>query len=117
MNAEEKDLLSRHLNGDLDAAEQAAFLARLQASPELRRELASHAMDEALISELVLEKRPAARLVSRRRPWIPVSIAAAMLLGLTLILTMGRGDSLGVKVVSIEGAARLMGLGAAPRDL
>ena len=41
MNAEEKELLHRHLNGDLDASEQAAFFARLQASPEMRRELAS----------------------------------------------------------------------------
>jgi hypothetical protein len=91
MTSEERDLLHRHLNGDLDGAEQAAFLARLQSSPELRRELASHALDEMLVSELVLEGRPAAKEPARRRVWIPASIAAALLVGLTLMLFLG-GD-------------------------
>ena len=86
MTPEEKDLLHRHLNGDLDPAEQAAFLTRLQASPDLRRALASHALDETLLSELVLEGRPASKIPAQRRAWIPASIAAAMLLGLTLML-------------------------------
>ena len=89
MTSEERDLLHRHLNGDLDAGEQAAFLARLQSSAELRRELASHALDETLISELVLEGRPVAKAPARRRAWIPASIAAAMLIGLTLLLFRG----------------------------
>ncbi len=86
MTSDEKDLLHRHLNGDLDAAEQAAFLARLQSSPELRRELASHAFDETLLSEIVLEGRTVAKVPARRRTWIPASIAAALLAGLVWIL-------------------------------
>lgn len=90
MSSDEKDLLHRHLNGDLDAAGQADFFARLQASAELRRELASLAMDEMLVSELVLEGRSAAKAPARRRAWIPASIAAAMLVGLTVLLLPGR---------------------------
>jgi len=104
MNAEEKDLLHRHLNGDLDASEQAAFFGRLQSSPELRRELASHAMDEMLISELVLEGRTAVRAPARRRTWIPLGVAAAMLLGLTAILTRGRSEQPTLRVASVEGS-------------
>lgn len=89
MNAEEKDLLHRHLNGDLSAAEQAGFIARLQDSPELRRALAAQAFDETLVSELVLEGRPAARRPVKRRAWIPAAIAAAMLIGLTAMLLRG----------------------------
>lgn len=89
MNAEEKDLLHRHLNGDLDPGAQASFLSRLQSSPELRRELASHALDETLLSELVLEGRTAAKVPARRRAWIPASIAAALLVGLTVMLFRG----------------------------
>lgn len=107
MNAEEKDLLHRHLNGDLDAAEQAAFLAKLQASPELRRELASLAMDEMLISELVLEGRTAAKPHRRPRTWLPGAIAAALLLGLSLLLSLGRGASTGFRVVAAGGNAAL----------
>jgi hypothetical protein len=106
MNAEEKDLLHRHLNGDLDASEQAAFFARLQDSPELRRELASLALDESLLSELVLEKRTVAR--PKRRSWLPVSIAAAMLISLTLMLTLGRVRERSLRVTSMEGSAVLI---------
>jgi len=105
MNADEKDLLHRHLNGDLDASEQAAFFAQLQTSSEMRRELASLALDESLLSEIVLEKRIIAR--PRRRSWLPVSIAAAMLIGLTLILSLGRGASTGLRLASVEGSATL----------
>jgi len=107
MNAEEKDLLHRHLNGDLDVAEQAAFFAQLQSSPELRRELASLATDEMLLSELVLEGRTAAPAPRRTRTWIPGAIAAALLLGLSLILILGRGASTGLRVVAVAGAATL----------
>jgi hypothetical protein len=104
MNAEEKDLLHRHLNGDLDASEQAAFYARLQSSPELRRELASHAVDEMLISELLLEGRTAARAPMPRRSWIPLGVAAALLIALTLLLLLGREASSKVlRVASCEG--------------
>jgi hypothetical protein len=106
MNADDKELLHRHLNGDLNASEQAAFVARLQASPELRRELASLAFDETLISELLLEKRSVAR--PRRRNWLPVSIAAAMLIGLTLVLTLGRSPSPVLRVVQVDGAATIL---------
>src|SRR5436190_1548470 len=103
MNSDEKDLLHRHLNGDLDASEQAAFFARLQASPELRRELASLALDESLLSEIVLEKRTVAR--PKRRNWLPAAIAAAMLIALSLVLTLGRGAPSGMRL--LEGAATL----------
>jgi hypothetical protein len=102
MNADERDLLHRHLNGDLNASEQAVFFARLQASPELRRELASSALDEMLLSEIVLEKRPVAR-PARRRAWLPVAIAASMLVGLTLMLTLGRGASAGMRLAWTDG--------------
>jgi hypothetical protein len=116
MNADEKDLLHRHLNGDLDAAEQAAFFARLEASPELRRELASLALDEALISELVLEKRTVAH--PKRRAWIPAAaVAAVMLIALTLVLTVGRGTTSGFRVASVEGEARVMLQGDSPKDI
>jgi len=107
MNAEEKDLLHRHLNGDLDAAEQAAFFARLQSSPEMRRELAALATDEMLISELVLEGRTAAPAHRRTRTWLPGAIAAALLLGLSLILSLGRGASTGFRVVAVGGTVSL----------
>jgi len=108
MNAEEKDLLHRHLNGDLDASEQAAFFARLHSTPELRRELASMATDEMLISELVLEGRTIAKAPERRRSWVPASIAAGLLVVLTLLLTLGREASSRVlRVASFEGSVVL----------
>jgi hypothetical protein len=107
MNAEEKALLHRHLNGDLDASEQAAFFARLQSSPELRRELASQAMDEMLVSEVVLEGRTAARHSVRRTSWIPGAVAAALLLGLSVLLSLGRAASTGFRVVAVGGSATL----------
>jgi ferric-dicitrate binding protein FerR (iron transport regulator) len=107
MNAGEKELLHRHLNGDLDAAEQAAFFARLEASPELRRELASLALDEALISELVLEKRTAVR--PKRRAWLPAAaVAAVMLIGLTLLLSLGKVRDASLRVASFKGSAVLL---------
>jgi hypothetical protein len=105
MNADERDLLHRHLNGDLNASEQALFFARLQASPELRQALASQAMDEALLSEIILEGRPVARASGRRRIWIPVSIAAAMLAGLTVLLMPGRPAPTALRVAFVQGAA------------
>src|SRR5258706_14325081 len=107
MDADEKDLLHRHLNGDLDGSEQAAFFARLQASADLRREFAALALDETLLSELVLESRPARDVASRRRTWVPAAVAAAMLVGLTLILTLGRGGSAGWRLVNATGDVTL----------
>jgi hypothetical protein len=83
------DLLHRHLNGDLDAAEEAAFLARLKDSPELRRELAARAIDETLLSDLIREGR--VRLPTRHRfGWPAVAAAALMLVGLGALLFFGR---------------------------
>jgi hypothetical protein len=79
------DLLHRHLNGDLDPAEQAAFLERLKDSPELRRALAARAIDETLLSDLVREGRVRAPARSRFS-WPAVAAAALMLAGLTFIL-------------------------------
>ncbi|HVE41936.1 MAG TPA: prenyltransferase/squalene oxidase repeat-containing protein [Planctomycetota bacterium] len=107
MNADEKDLLHRHLNGDLDASEQAAFFARLQESAELRRELASHAFDESLLSEIILEKRTVAQ--PKRRAWLPAAgIAAAMVIALTLVLTLGRSHSPLFRVARVEGSATIL---------
>jgi hypothetical protein len=58
--AEEKDLLPRHLNGDLDAAEQAGVPVRgLQASARAApgAGVAGWRLDEALMSEIASEKR------------------------------------------------------------
>jgi hypothetical protein len=72
------DLLERHLNGDLDGAELAGFLARVQESPELRRALAARALEETLLAEVVREGRVAAR--PRRRVAGPALAAAALML-------------------------------------
>jgi len=67
------ELLTRHLNGDLDGAELGAFLSRVQESPELRRKLASLALHETLLAEVVREGRrggeaaPSRRLADPRR--------------------------------------------------
>ncbi len=92
VSPEDRDLLHRHLNGDLRGAEQEAFFARLTASPELRRALATFSIDEALLSEVVLEDRHRATLPRRRRAWrtiAPSAAAAALLLaGLVLLLRL-----------------------------
>ncbi|HLY07953.1 MAG TPA: prenyltransferase/squalene oxidase repeat-containing protein [Planctomycetota bacterium] len=79
------ELLERHLNGDLDGPERESFLARLQESPELRRKLASRALEETLIAEVVRE----GRVVStppRRVAWPAVAAAALMLAVLSAAL-------------------------------
>jgi hypothetical protein len=90
MSPEDRDLLHRHLNGDLRGAELEAFFAKLKESPELRRELASFATDEALLSEVVLENRH--RAPKRRtawKAWVPAAAAAALLLvGLVWLLAV-----------------------------
>jgi hypothetical protein len=70
------DLLQRHLNGDLDPAETAAFFERVRVSDSLRRALAEAALDEVIVSELVRE--PRARMP--RRSWIGAAAAAALML-------------------------------------
>jgi hypothetical protein len=89
MSPEDRDLLHRHLSGDLRGAELEAFFARLKDSPELRRALASFATDEALLSELVLENRhrvPKHRSV--RWALVPAAAAALLLAGLVGLLQM-----------------------------
>ena len=83
------ELLHRHLNGDLDPAEEAAFLGRLKNSHELRRELAEHALDETLLSDLVREGRVSAPARSRLG-WPAMAAAALMLIGLGFLLFHGR---------------------------
>jgi len=75
------DLLARHLNGDLDGAELGSFLARLQDSPALRRKLASLALHEALLAEVVREGRVVAK-PRRRVAWPTLAAAAVMLAAL-----------------------------------
>jgi hypothetical protein len=98
----EKDLLERHLNGDLDPAERAAFLAQVQQNPELRSALAQAAMDEALVSELVREKRVRVRF-RRRLEWGALAAAALMLLALSLTLFLGGRSRVGLRVALLEG--------------
>jgi hypothetical protein len=74
------EALERHLNGDLDGAELAAFLTRVQESAELRRKLASRALQETLLAEVVREGRVTAR--SRRRLEWPAAAAAVIMLAL-----------------------------------
>jgi hypothetical protein len=87
MSPDDRDLLHRHLNGDLQGAELDAFFARLKDSPELRRALASFATDEALLSEVVLQSRH--RLPKRRSfRWVPAAAAAVLLAALVWLLQM-----------------------------
>jgi ferric-dicitrate binding protein FerR (iron transport regulator) len=109
MTPADRELLHRHLNGDLRGAEQAAFFARLRASPELRRELASYATDEALLSEAILEERHVARLPGRRpesrRPGratvAPLAAAACFLVGLAVLFFPASAPPAG-RLVSAE---------------
>jgi hypothetical protein len=99
-----EDLLQRHLNGDLDDAGEAEFLDRLKGSPDLRRALASQAVDETLLSEIFQERR--ARTSGRSgTPWPAWAAAAAMLLSLGALLFFGNRGSLPVRVVSVDGSA------------
>jgi hypothetical protein len=75
------EMLERHLNGDLDGADLGAFLARVQASPELRRKLAAWALEETLLAEVVREGR-VAPMTRRRIAWPAVAAAALMLAAL-----------------------------------
>jgi hypothetical protein len=79
------ELLERHLSGDLEGAELAAFLARVQASPELRRRLADRALEETLLAEVVREGRVSAA-PRRRIGWAAAAAAALMLAALGAIL-------------------------------
>ncbi len=89
MGRADEELLHRHLNGDLDAADEAAFLARLQESPDLMRALAARTLDETLISDLVREGRVQAPRRTRTG-WPAMAAAALMLVGLGLTLLLGR---------------------------
>jgi hypothetical protein len=99
-----EDLLQRHLNGDLDDAGEAEFLERLKGSPDLRRALASQAIDEALLSEIFQERRAGTSSRSGA-PWPAWAAAAAMLLSLGALLFFGNRGSLPVRVVSVDGSA------------
>ena len=100
MSPEERDLLHRHLNGDLRGAELEAFFATLKESPELRRALASFATDEALLSEVVLEERH--RVPKRRFRWAPAAVAAVLLAGLVWLLQMPSAPTVPLKVPKEE---------------
>lgn len=82
------ELLQRHLNGDLDGAELAAFLARVQESPELRRMLAARSLEETLLAEVVREGRAAVK-PKRRMTWPALAAAALMLAALGAVLHSG----------------------------
>ena len=89
MTSDDLDLLHRHLNGDLDPAEQAAFFARVQAEEPLRRALVERAADDVRLMELVRTGR--GRRASTRLRWTgPAAAAALMLVGLWMILAAAR---------------------------
>jgi hypothetical protein len=100
------DLLQRHLNGDLDPAEQAAFFERVRASDTFRRALAEAALDEVIVSELVRETRARS---TPRRAWIGAAAAAVMLaaLGLLLLLPAAGPKSYRGRAVLEVGRARV----------
>jgi hypothetical protein len=98
------ELLSRHLDGDLDTDELRALQARLEAEPdlkakldamqELRLSIASLASDERVPPELdqlvdpLLRGNPDVVVV---RPWLRwVATAAAVFLGATVIIEVNR---------------------------
>ncbi len=83
------ELLHRYLNGDLDGAELEAFYQQLEASPELQKTLASMSLQDALVSELVLEGR-LRRSVPRRSYAGAAAAAAVMLAGLWYLLAGGQ---------------------------
>lgn len=83
------DLLERHLNGDLDGAELAAFLARVQESPDLARKLAARSLEETLLAEVVREGR-VARRPRRFIGWPTAAAAVLMLAALGAILWPAR---------------------------
>jgi hypothetical protein len=101
------ELLSRHLDGDLDAANTRELVARLEAEPELRAEL--DAMREIRRSVGFLassEKAPREldQLVDSLlrgkpdrvsvRPWLRwLATAAAMILGVTVLIEFNRQSS------------------------
>jgi len=99
-----EDLLQRHLNGDLDDAGEAEFLKRLKSSPDLRRALASRAIDETLLSEIFQEERARAPVRSGTT-WPAWAAAAAMLLSLGALLFSGNRRSPSLVVVSVDGSA------------
>ena len=99
-----EDLLQRHLNGDLDDAGEAEFLERLEGSPDLRRALASRAIDDTLLSEIFQEQR-ARTPVRSGTPWPAWAAAAAMLLSLGALLFFGNRTSSSLIVVSVDGSA------------
>lgn len=82
------EMLHRYLNGDLDGAELEAFYRQLEGSPELQKALASMSLQDALVSELVLEDRPQ-RSAPRRSYAGAAAAAAVMLAGLWFLLAKG----------------------------
>jgi len=85
----DRELLHRHLNGDLDDGELRHLMTRLEATPEFRRMLAELALEETLLAEVVREGRVAAR-PKPRLAWPAVAAAAVMLLALGVFLGTGR---------------------------
>jgi hypothetical protein len=98
------ELLSRHLDGDLDAATTGMLLARLEAEPELRAELdamreirrsvASLASSDKVPRELdqlvetLLRGKPDPVVV---RPWLRwLATAAVIILGATVVIEFNR---------------------------
>jgi hypothetical protein len=113
------ELLSRHLDGDLDAVNTRTLLARLEAEPELkaeldalrelRRSVASLASAERVPHELdqlvnsLLRGKPEPVAV---RPWLRwLATAAAVILGATVIVEFNR-HSAGPSIESIARVAQ-----------
>lgn len=105
------ELLSRHLDGDLDEAEERALAARLEADRELRLEAEGLAQVAAALRCVADAERPPAMLDAvleplvvgpmpvpgRWRPWMRwAAAAAAAVLGVTVMLEVSERRSAGL---------------------
>jgi hypothetical protein len=115
------ELLSRHLDGDLDEAEERGLAARVEAEEELRLELEGLAQVAAALRRVAEAERPPAMLDTvleplvvgpmsvpgRRRPWARWAAAAAVaVLGVTVMLEVSERRSAGWPEEPLPQAAR-----------
>ena len=114
------ELLSRHLDGDLDEAEERALAARLEADHELRLELEGLARVAAALRCVADAERPPAMLDAvleplvvgpmpvpgRGRPWMRwVAAAASAVLGVTVMLEVSERRSAGLSEEPLQQTA------------
>jgi anti-sigma factor RsiW len=102
-----RELLSRHLDGDLDTGEERALEARLKGEEALRLELVGLERVRAALQQLGASEEPPAALdkvveplvvgpppVTAPRPWVRwLASAAVVVLGLTVMLEVSEHRS------------------------